>query len=380
MGKGIVNAVEEVFPAAPDFICRFHFLRDIGRDLLTDEYRALQKRLQRLKVRPALRRHAKYLEKKIDPAGHDIDGIIESLQSGNWQATHFDYIPTIMAYALIHWIFDCPRQSNGYGFPFDRPHLDFYRRFQDVFRLLEQIMDVSLSDSANSNRAFFQLSKAVTKVVDDKRLNDPASNLESKAAVFDKLRCAMRIALPDGKNGINDNGDSTDIKTIEEKVTVFRSWLLENKHRQKTYADMVEQIDKYWEMLFADPIPVVTPDGIFTIQPQRTNNILERFFRDVKRRGRKKTGMGSLNKMLKAVLADTPLVQNLKNDKYMEIILNGCSSLAERFSQIDARLVQKELAETTESNGKILPGIKKMIKDAELTVKISTLFSSAPAK
>lgn len=56
MGKGIVNAVEEVFPETPDFICHFHFLRDIGKDLLADEYRAFQKRLQRLKVRPTLDR------------------------------------------------------------------------------------------------------------------------------------------------------------------------------------------------------------------------------------------------------------------------------------------------------------------------------------
>ena len=122
--------------------------------MLADEYRALQKRLKKLKVRPALRRQAKYLENKIDPAGSDIDGIIESLQSGNWQATHYDHIPTIMTYALIHWIFDCPSQSNGYGFPFDRSHLDFYRRLQEVLRLLEQIMNVNLSDAANSNTAF----------------------------------------------------------------------------------------------------------------------------------------------------------------------------------------------------------------------------------
>ncbi len=56
--------------------------------------------------------------------------------------------------------------------------------------------------------------------------------MESKAIVFDKLRCAIRIALPDGKKGINDNGDSMDMKTIEEKVTAFRKWLLENKHRK----------------------------------------------------------------------------------------------------------------------------------------------------
>lgn len=380
MGKGILNAVEEVFPATPDFICHFHFLRDIGKDVLADEYSTFQKRLRRLKVRPTLRRQAKYLEQKIDPARDDIDGIIESLQSGHWQSNHFEHIPMIMAYALIHWIFDHPNQSNGYGFPFDRVHFDFYRRLQEVHRLLGQIIETNVSDSANANRPFSQLYKVLTKVVEDKRLNDLAKNLEVKAEVFDKLRSAMRIALPEGKDGINDNGDSTDMKSIEEKVTAFRKWLLANKHRKKTYSNMVAQIDKYWEKLFTDPIPVVTPEGVRTVQPQRTNNILERFFRDEKRRGRKKTGTGSLNKMLKALLADTPLVQNLKNDKYMEIILNGCPSLAERFSQIDAHLVQKEMAEAAKNNDKILPAIKKMIRDAELTVKISTLFSSAIAK
>ena len=91
----------------------------------------------------------------------------------------------------------------------------------------------------------------------------------------------------------------------------------------KTYANMVAQIDKYWEKLFADPIPVTTPNGVQTVQPQRTNNIRERFFRDEKRRGRKKTGLASVNKMLKAILENTPLVQNLKNDEYMKIILKS---------------------------------------------------------
>ena len=144
---------------------------------------------------------------------------------------------------------------------------------------------------------------------------------------------------------------------------------------------MVVQIDKYWKKLFADPIPVVGPDGVVrNIQPQRTNNILERFFRDVKRQNRKKTGTASLNKVLQSILAETPLVQNLKNDEYMKIILNGCSSLAGRFSQIDAGQVQQEMAKVVENNCKILPGIKKIIRDDELTVKFSALFSLTAAK
>ncbi len=380
MGKGIVNAVAEVFPNTPDFICHFHFLRDIGKDLLANEYITFQKRLRRLNVRPILRRQAKYLEQKINPDCHDINGIIESLQSGNWQTSHFDHIPLITAYALIHWIFDYPKESCGYGFPFDRVHLDFYRRLQKVHLLLGQIMKINFNNSTNANRPFSQLYKAVTMTAEDERLNDLANKLDAKAEVFDKLRCAMRIALPDGKNGINDNGDSSDMKSIEEKVIAFRKWLLCNKHRKKTYADMVAQIDKYWKKLFADQILVGSLDEVRYVQPQRTNNILERFFRDVKRQSRKKTGMASLNKVLKSILADTPLVQNLGNDKYMEIILNGCSSLAERFSQINAHQVQQEMANAAANNDKILPEIKKIIRDVELTVKISALFCSSKSK
>ena len=128
------------------------------------------------------------------------------------------------------------------------------------------------------------------------------------------------------------------------------------------------------------------PSFLLTINPsicefalKRTNNILERFFRDEKRRSRKKTGMASLNKVLKAILADSPLVQNLKNAEYMKIILNGCPNLADRFSQIDAPLVLKEMDNIEESNGKILPSIKKLVKDGDLTMKISALVHSVTA-
>ena len=62
------------------------------------------------------------------------------------------------------------------------------------------------------------------------------------------INCVAPCALLflKAKNGINDNGDEMEMKSIEEKVTAFRNWLLENKHRKKTYVNMVAQIDKYW--------------------------------------------------------------------------------------------------------------------------------------
>jgi hypothetical protein len=376
MGRGIIAAVEEVFKGVPDFICHFHFLRDLGKDLLLDEYTTLQKRLRKFKVRPLLRQRAKYLEQKIDPACQSIEEIMESLESGTWQTTSFKNIPLITTYALIQWVFEYQRQSNGYGVPFDRPHLDFYRRLQKAHRLLAKIMDIHLRGNIKDNKPFYQIYRTFKEVVEDKQLNELASSLERKAQVFDKLRTAMRIALPENKSGINDNGDDADMKNIEEKVTIFREWLASDPQRKKTYAKMLDQIDKYWEKLFADPLPVSTSEGVVYIQPQRTNNILERFFRGEKRRGRKKSGTASMSKLLKSLLADTPLVQNLKNAEYMEIILNGCPNLAERFAKIDAHLVQQEMMEANNDSEKILPAMRKLIKNSDLTMKISSLFFS----
>ena len=70
MGKGILAAIKEVFPSIADFICHFHFLRDIGKDLMEDEYKIIRNRLKALKIRSQLKQRAKYLEQKIDFNSH----------------------------------------------------------------------------------------------------------------------------------------------------------------------------------------------------------------------------------------------------------------------------------------------------------------------
>jgi hypothetical protein len=79
--------------------------------------------------------------------------------------------------------------------------------------------------------------------------------------------------------------------------------------------------------------------------------------------------------MLKSVLAETTLVQNLKKSQYMENILNGCKSLEERFTQIDAHLVQKEMNDARSREKRILSTVKKTTQDFDLINKIATLYS-----
>ena len=377
MGVAILRAIAVVFPGIADFICHFHFLRDIGKDLLLYDHQKIMNRLKKNDIRGSLRRKANYLKGKIDSDAETITKFSQALEDGTFTSGYLKSMPDIATYFLIKWTLESSCQSQGYGFPFDRIHLDFYLRLKELHRILRDINDVHLGNEAQKNGPFIRVWKLLDEVLKDKELIDAVTNMEAKVKVFDKLRKALRIALPESKNGLNDEGDETCIKTIEKEVTEFRKWIQSNEERKMTYAKMIEQIDKYWIKLFADPITVNTPDGPVAILPQRTNNMLERFFRKMKRLGRKKSGTASLNKMLKAILADTPLVRNLENEEYMDIILNGYATLAERFSQIDAKLVREQLKEALKNEEKMPAEVKKIISMPDLPNKISVLFKAA---
>ncbi|MDL1974353.1 MAG: hypothetical protein LWX55_06155 [Deltaproteobacteria bacterium] len=58
----------------------------------------------------------------------------------------------------------------------------------------------------------------------------------------------------------------------------------------------------------------------------------------------------------------------------MDIILNGCATLSERFSQIDDRLVREHLKEAQDNQEKNSEEVKKIIRLPDLPSKIFTLF------
>ncbi len=376
MGRGILTAVEEVFPDIKDFICHYHFLRDIGKDLFEAQYSEIRNFLKKHRIRTLLRQRAKTLEKVINCDISMVDELKASIEKGKIEGSFLSEMPALTTYTLIHWALDTSSQLDGYGFPFDRPHLIFYQNLKAVYSSLNQITE-NLNDKTKDYKPFYKAKKLLEKVVNDKKLSRLASEIQGKVMVFDKLRGAMRLALPGGKKGLNDDGDDEDIRSIEDKVKGFKECLESDKTLsvKEDYKSMLKQIDKYWDKLFADPIRISTPEGQLTIQPQRTNNILERLFRDIKRGYRQKSGMSSLCKVLKAILSDTPLIKNLDNEDYMKIILNGCKTLEKRFAKIDSELVINEL-KTLHCNAEMIsPVMKKIIKKDNLPVVITKLFA-----
>lgn len=374
MGKGILTSVEEVFPKIKDFICHYHFLRDIGKDLFEVQYGEIRNLLKKHRIRTLLRQRAKTLEKVINCDISMVEELKTSIEKGKIESSCLSKMPALTTYTLIHWALDTSSQLDGYGFPFDRPHLIFYQNLKAVYSSLNQITE-NLNDKTKDYKPFYKAKKLLEKVINDENLNGLAPQIQEKVIVFDRLREAMRLALPGGKKGLNDDGKDEDIRSIEDKVKGFKVFLESHKilSVKEDYQSMLKQIDKYWDKLFADPIKISTPEGELTIQPQRTNNILERLFRDIKRGYRKKSGMSSLCKVLKAILSDTPLIKNLDNEDYMNIMLDGCKTLEERFAKIDSELVINEL-KTLHCNAEMIsPVIQKIIKKDNLPAVITKL-------
>ena len=189
----------------------------------------------------------------------------------------------------------------------------------------------------------------------------------------------MRIAPISGSQGLNCDGMDTDIQTTEANVRKFRQQLAQDPKyaANHDYQHLINQIDRYWEKLFTDPIQVETPDGRLIIQPQRTNNIMERFFRDLKTGYRRKSGHNGMSKTFQAMLADTPLVKNLLKESYMQILLAGRPSLEARFAQIDITLVRRQLSDSQRPLERLPATIKKIISKPQFPQIIANIFSSA---
>ena len=74
------------------------------------------------------------------------------------------------------------------------------------------------------------------------------------------------------------------------------------------------------------------------------------------------------------MLADTPLVNNLTNPHYIDMLLDGKATLQERFAEIEITKVRKELCNAQKIARKIPAKIKKIIIKPRFPELVTKLF------
>jgi len=366
MGRALLSAISEVFPDTPHYICHFHFLRDLGKDLLENQYSIIRNTLKKYGITSQLRYRLRYyFENKTGDI--NVSQINETIKTAKRLNGKDSQIVKQICHILILWALDGKNYGNGFGFPFDRPHNEFYRRLGLLYRKLKSFQ----SKCDDDNKLISKLVDDLYPLINDIECLEAYQIFSEKEKVFDKLRHALSIALPTTANGLNDNGEDVEIETIENRVKEFKEWFFqEGYHKDNAYQKLIGQIEKYWEKLFSDPIQITSSEGVTFLQPQRTNNIIEQFFRGIRRAHRRTTGNNSMCKKLQSMFADTLLVKNLNNTDYMKVILDGNMSLAEKFAEIDHKQVIARTKDAGNDENKIPRKIKNMIRENKTMDKI----------
>lgn len=378
MSKGIQRAIEEVFPGIPDYICHFHFLRDLGKDLLGGDYDRLRQRLQTHGTVGALRARLRNWQRLID-AAPALRQTLHQLPASGLPTQPQPHAPLLAAYLLAHWVLAGRQQGHGYGFPFDRPLLATARRAQEVFAQLEALLPtLRRSGNGRENRPLHQLRLELEPLVTDRPLRRTLDRLQSYSLLFDQVRQALRLAPVTAPHGLNHDGDPVEMKTLEQHVQAFAAEVRAHPDYATTPAwrKMIQQIDHYGPKLFAAPLLVSTPQGSRSLQPQRTNNLMERFFRDLKHDGRRRTGAHTLGRTLCRMLADTPLVKNLQNPDYLNILLGTHPNLEALFAEIDPATVRDELQKARQNPDKVPRALKRYIADLSGPAPIKTFIEN----
>lgn len=348
-------AFQEVFPSVSLLICHFHYLRGLGKFLLEYENTLLDGFLKQYDVSSRLKEIANKCRATIgaDPKLAKYLEYDEKTCNSSLQL-----LPEVVkTYFMVMWIRSYKQELNGYGFPFDRANLVYFQRMNKIFQTFKDIPEACEELS--------ELKYFLASVLTDPKFKIAMAKMEKKVRDFDRVRDIMKIAPIEGVNGLNDNGEECDMTAMEKQLKKFIESDEIKNNSDSSYKKLIKQTLKYWKLLFAKPVEVLLQNGetVF-IYAQRTSNCMERLFREFLREECKRTGMDTLGRRVRTMIAETPMMKNLKCSDYLKIILNGQPSLAARFAELDIEHARKQMEES--HNEETLPfGIKKIIKDVD---------------
>ena len=226
LGPAVIEAARELVKPLegdiPVLGCHFHFLRDVGRDLLKQGHDQLRDLLRRFKVLPDVRALARKLGRQLGPgskaARNDVAHWLTQADAGHKLPSGSSGLAVVRA--LAQWVLDYLNDGTDEGFPFDRPYLDLWRRCLRTLSATEAFLRTP-EHSTKVRRALERLHRILEPVRSQVPFARHAAVLERRARVFDELRQAMRLRVEPNANArpaLTDNQAMTHLQDVERVV------------------------------------------------------------------------------------------------------------------------------------------------------------------
>ena len=357
LGKAVIKALDEFKRKKklkiPILSCHFHFVADIGRDLLHQLHQALYQGMRNHAVKKQLRSLARDLGKKV---GKKITHTQAQEQVLEWQHALEEghRVPDGLAglavtRSLAQWVLDYGAQGEGQRFPFEQPHLYLYDRCKEGRRALDAFLRVPPQDR-KVNRVLNKLRDILASVADDDAIDRTAKKLRYRVRLLRLLRNALRIhKRPAAKSQSLDLPERIDDTKAKQCLKDVRSSLGRlirklrrerpqrgpGKDQRKAIDVILEQFQRHRRSLWGHKIRLPEHAGGGIRLVHRTNNSLEGEFNDYKHKERRRSGRKNLTQDLEELPAAVMLARNLNRADYVEVVCGSLDALPEAFAKLD---------------------------------------------
>ena len=204
-------------------------------------------------------------------------------------------IATVRHFA--QWILDYHEDSSGEGFPFDRPYLDFYDRCITVHRAIPRLLAGRLQDP-HVSKISKRCQRILNPVLSEVPFQQTVRRLRARASLFDELRDALRL-VPKNTSDSKHRPDTTarEMADIRQHVEQLVKSLEERRPERGPAQDTRNAIDlilrhvkDHGDNLWGHVIPLPIEQGGGIRLLERTNNLLEGFFKGMKHNERRRSG------------------------------------------------------------------------------------------
>lgn len=350
LGKAVIEVTRELVDGfdepVPVLGCHLHFLKDIGKDLLSTSHDELRALFRRFRVLPRLRAFARDLGRSfgtdIDKARRDVAdwlaGKDESFRLPKGQSG------LAVVRSLSQWIIDYPHDGTDAGFPFDRPLLDLYRRCLRSLRAIESLLRKPCDDK-RVHKALVRLHRIVEPVRSDVPFAGPARTLERRARLHDELRDALRLQPKSSKTEATRDPQEQKrvLQDVQKAVKDLEASLRERRpergpaqDQRKAIHIVLDHLTRHGLSLWGHVIALPHEAGGGTRHVERTNVILESFWHEMKHGERRRSGRKVLTQDFEQLPAGAALARNLTRPDYVTVVAGTLDDLPRAFAMLDA--------------------------------------------
>jgi len=233
-----------------------------------------------------------------------------------------------LTYFILRWLDDYSSELKGEYFPFDQPHLAYYRRCVKIYDLFSQLIERFTSLKVKEKQTLQNVIRILEPCKTDEILVSSAQRLEKEVKIFEELREVLRFSSPGKKSILRQHppvSTKKDVSKIQGRLITFNEKLkvrsIDNDHDiGNSLKIVINYLEKYADKLVGHLITLPGGDKILL---ERTNNISEQNFSKAKIGWRRKLGTKQLKRQLQAARHEEFLCVNLNLQKYIDVVYDG---------------------------------------------------------